>query len=151
MKNLIKYILVFLTISLGFVSCKKAPKFHKVKFEIEFIEDVPNGYSNFIDVTCSPQYRDEPATISSSDAEPGNVWTYEYWELMDGDQIVFNVSPQLYYRFYMRVYVDDELVSYKKIKTSETTYYSRIIEEEFGLDNDTRDTSSIKFIFYEDE
>jgi hypothetical protein len=150
MRNLVKYILIVLIGFLGFTSCKKEPAYHKLKFELIFSEEPNNGNSNFIEVNCSPKYGDEPPEISRNIIEPGYVWTYEYWELKDGDAVSFVVSPQLSYRFTMNVYVDGTLVSSRKIVTSDNTYYATITEEQFGLNNsENTNYPVIDFIYYE--
>lgn len=149
MKNLIKYIFVAL-ITVLTLSCEKEPRFHKVKFELVFSEEPNNGNSNMIDVTCEPNYMDDAPVISPDFIDPGYVWTYEYWQLKDGDEITFIVSPQLSYRFVMNVYVDDVLMSSRSIVTSDNTYYATITEDQWGLNNE-EDTNYpiIKFYYYE--
>jgi hypothetical protein len=123
---------------------------HKLKFELVFSEEPNNGNSNMIDVTCEPLYLEDAPVISPSLIDPGYVWTYEYWGLVDGDEVTFIVSPQLSYRFVMNVYVDDVLISSRSIVTSDETYFATITEEQFGLNNE-EDTNYpiIKFYYYE--
>ncbi len=150
MRNLVKYLFIVLVGILTFSSCQKEPTYHKVKFELVFSEEPSNGNSNFIEVSCSPKYTDEPPVIARSIIEPGYVWTYEFWEVKDGDQIMFVVSPQLSYRFEMRVYIDDVLISTRKIVTSDTQYYATITESQTGLNNsEDKNYPIIDFIYYE--
>lgn len=150
MGKIFKYFVLSVFSILFFTSCEKEPNLHKVRFELTFLEEPSNGNSNMIDVNCVPHYSDEDPTIVASNIQPGYVWSYEYWELVDGDKITFIVNPQLSYRFEMRVYVDDELISYRKIVTSDFNYYETIVEEEFGLNNEaSTEYSIISFYYYE--
>lgn len=145
-KNFI-YFLIFI-FTFGLTSCKKKND-HKIKFEVEFIEGCQDGYSNFIDVRCKPQYSDEEPTIPTSVIVPGYVWEYEYWKLRDGDNVEFLVSPQQGYHFIMRVYVDGNLVSYREIQGHYGGYYAVSVLDEWGINNATEDMGLIKFVYSE--
>lgn len=150
MRKFFNTFILFLITLFTFTSCEKEPTYHKVRFELTFLEEPSNGNSNMIDVNCVPHYSDEDPTIVASNIQPGYVWSYEYWEVVDGDKITFIVNPQLSYRFEMRVYVDGELISYRKIVTSDNNYYETIVEDEWGLNNEADvEYSIISFYYYE--
>jgi hypothetical protein len=149
-----KRIIYFLVLvfSLTLTSCKKVND-HKVKFEIEFIEDCQDGYSDMIDVICKPSYNDEQSDIPSINKEnikPGFVWKYEYWELRDGDKVLFTVMPQQGYHFIMKVYLDDKLVSYREVITGYGGYYVTTTIDIWGINNEaSSDSGIIEFVYSE--
>jgi hypothetical protein len=151
MKNIIKYISIFLIGLITLSSCKKyEPDFHKVRFHILFKQIPQPGSSNMIDVVCSPDYDDEPPVLHKEVITPYYEWNYEYWELTDGDEVKFIVNPQLSYWFIMSVYVDGELVSTRECVTSSQTYYSTQTLNQSGLNNDENTNHPvISFYFYE--
>ena len=94
-KRLIYSLLIILTVI--FSSCKKE-NYHKVRFHIEFIDVTEGGYSNFINVGCSPYYDDEEEpTLYLSLIEPGYEWDYEYWQLQDGEKVSFIHNGELWW------------------------------------------------------
>jgi len=144
-----KILLLILTVLTIFSSCKK-DDYHNVKFHIEFIEDCENGYSDGIEVSCSPHYSDEEPTIYKQLIDEGYEWDYEYWQLKDGDRVIFTVLPQQGYRFIMSIYIDDVLISYREIKTHYGGYYATTVEDEWGLNNESdEDMGIIEFYYYE--
>lgn len=155
MKNFL-YLLILI---IGLTSCKKEPKFHKIKYQIKFLE-IPTWYtSNNLEVTATPCYYgkyhndvDENGNIIEpyidySQTTDG-LWEYEYWQLKSGDKVRFNLMAQLDYHFELRVFIDGVEVSYKKVKISEDTYYKVIDLEETGWDDSPGD-SDIEFTYYE--
>jgi hypothetical protein len=74
-------------------------------------------------------------------------WDYEYWDLQDGDEIMFYMWAQLGYLYEMRLYIDDVEVSYKKIKISDSDYFAYTVLDESGIDIDGDD--NIQFIYNE--
>lgn len=151
MKNLLKYILISLMGMVIFTSCSKEPKNHDIKFEISFSEEPNNGNSNGIEVTCNPHYSDEKPVIAKSIIKPGYVWTYQYNELKDGDDVLFVVQSQLSYRFTMNIYIDGGLVSSRKLVTSDDTYYATITEAQSGINNSqNEDYPIIDFKYYDE-
>ncbi len=90
-KRFIYYLLVLLTIT--FSSCQKHEEnFHRVRFHLTFKEVPPVGVSDFIDVTCKPNYENEPPQIYKDYITPGYEWDYEFWQLKDGDKIEVNLK-----------------------------------------------------------
>lgn len=156
MKNILY---IFLALSVIFTSCKKEPKFHKIKYQIVFHELPSFGSSNYLEVQAVPCYYGE---YNNSVDENGNMiqpyidysqatdglWEYEYWKLQDGDKVRFYVSAQLDYWYELRVFIDDVEVSYKKIKISPYNYFQVIDLEESGWD-DTPGDADIDFTYYE--
>jgi hypothetical protein len=115
-----------------------------------FSEEPDQGHSNGIEVTCKPSYIEDAPQIAPSLIDPGYVWTYEYWGLVDGDEVTFIVSPQLSYRFVMNIYVDGVLISSRSIVTSDNTYYATITETQSGLNNhEDANYPIISFYYYE--
>jgi hypothetical protein len=145
MKNILYYILITL-ISFPTISCKKQPNLHKIKYELDF-HQVPNyGYTNFLELGATPCYQGEynysqewPA-IDYDIAKSGH-WDYEYWELKDGDLVTFSLWAANDYYYDMRIYIDGEEVSYKKM------YGTQVIEQS-GIDDATSDIQ-ITFTYYE--
>jgi|688.fasta_scaffold185571_2 hypothetical protein len=145
------YFLVFV-FSLTLTSCKKVND-HKVKFEIEFIEDCQYGYSNNIDVICKPhknEVQSDIPYINKENIKPGFVWKYEYWELHDGDKVLFTVMPQQGYHFIMKVYLDDKLVSYREVITGYGAYCVTTTIDIWGINNEaSSDSGIIEFVYSE--
>lgn len=150
LKNLIYLIIFVFTFSL--TSCKKE-NYHKVKYELEFIEGCQFGYSDMIDVNCLPHYNDSLSDIpflNKEDIEPGYKWKYEYWQLSNNDKVIFTVMPQQGYHFIMRVYIDDKLVSYREVTTGYGGYYATTTVDIGGINNRAdSDSAVIEFIFQE--
>jgi len=144
MKNFIKIIIGLVLVGFFFVSCKKTD-YHKVTFEVTFLESPSTGASNFIDILVTPK-GENVTPINRFDIP--KVWRYEHVGLEKGDLVQMVVSPQLSYHFEMRVYIDDKQVSYRRIKTSDFTYYSVHVEESYGRNEGylaTQESSSITF------
>jgi hypothetical protein len=103
-----------------------------------------------IDVNCSPNYDDDPPVIHKELIQPSYEWDYEYWNLVDGQEVKFIVNPQLSYWFTMKVYVDGELISTRECVTSSQTYYSTQTLSQSGLNNDELTNAPIiSFYYYE--
>ena len=150
MKKLLKYISFVLIGVISLTSCSKEPTKHNLKFEIRFTEEPNNGNSNAIDVSCSPNYSDDKPVIAKSIIKPGYVWTYQYNELVDGDEVLFVVNSQLSYRFEMKVYIDGTVVSTRNIVTSDNTYYATVTESQTGINNSQNENYPIiDFYYYE--
>jgi len=145
-KRLIYSLLVLLTVT--FSSCKKET-YHSVRFHIEFIDDCEEGFSNFIEVRCKPNYSNDEPVLPLSVIEPGYEWNYEFLQLKNGDNIEFLVSPQQGYRFIMSVYVDGVMVSYREIQGLYGGYYGTVLLDQGGLNNAQEEMGIIKFIYYE--
>ena len=147
-----KKILYLLLTLLIITSCTKKEdvEYHKIKYEVIFSEIPRVGESNNIDLIAQPSYSNtnEDRTLapwlSFTDAKVG-YWSYEYWELKESDEIYFDIYAQLHYCFEMRIYIDDNEVSYKKVKISDYDYYDYFIIEEFGLGN--TDGPTISFVY----
>lgn len=155
MKKLIKYIVLVL-VTLFTFSCKKEET-HKVKFELEFFETPSTGSSNFLEVTCkvgvpplsSINFEDEEK-VPRFDIEPGYVWSYEH-NVNDGDLVSFSVYSQLSYMFVMKIYVDNELISSRTVKTSDNSYSGGVeVVDQYGLNNkEESNYPIIEFYYYE--
>ena len=142
-KRFIYSLLVLLTVT--FSSCKKET-YHRIKFEIEFIEDCDNCVADYFAINCTPHYSDEEPVLPASEVVDGWVWTYEYWTLKDGDDVVFSVSPTgSEYRFKMKVYIDGMLVSYRECYGP----YGTVIIDEWGINNTQQELGLIEFTYYE--
>ena len=126
-----------------FTSCSKEPQNHDLTFEISFTEEPNNGNSNGIEVSCSPHYSDEKPVIAKSIIKPGYVWTYQYNELKDMDNVLFIINSQLSYVFTLNIYIDGGLVSSRKIVTSDNTYYATITESQTGINNEQNENYPI--------
>jgi len=142
MKNYI-YTILIVILGFSFTSCKKKD-YHKVKFEITFLQTPATGNSDFIEVLASPSYSDKKPYLNRLNIP--QVWTYEYLGLEKGQTVHFLVSGQLSYYFEMRVYIDGVEKSYRRVKVSDNTYYDDHVEESRGLnDKDYEDTGIIEF------
>tara|TARA_R110001592_G_scaffold104103_5_gene293057 strand:- start:13136 stop:13579 length:444 start_codon:yes stop_codon:yes gene_type:complete len=135
-------------LTLVFSSCTKEEQ-HRVRFNLVFIDDCDAGFSNHINVGCSPSYDNDPPRIWKSLIEPGYEWNYEYWVLQNGQNIEFLVSPQQGYHFIMNVYIDDELISSREILTAYGGYYGTTVLDESGLNNYVGDMARISFTYVE--
>lgn len=138
------YILLITILGFSFTSCKKT-EYHKVMFEIKFLQSPSNGNSNFIEVNCNPSYSSNAPTLDRFNIP--QVWRYEYFGLEKGQKVVFSVRGQLSYYYEMRVYIDGNEVSYLKVKVSDSTYYDDHIEESSGLNTSKYDTGLIEFVY----
>lgn len=137
--------IVLISFLLILSSCKKE-NYHKIKFEVEFIQDCNNCYADYFAVNCTPHYSDEEPGISASQVTTGYVWDYEYWMLEDGDEVKFAVSPTgSKYQYRMNVYVDDVLVSYRECYGP----YGTVVIDEGGLNNSHVESGVIEFTYYE--
>ncbi len=112
------------------------------------MEVPPVGSSDFIEVSCSPNYDNDPPRIYKDYITPGYEWDYEFWQLKNGDEVKFIVNPQLYYWFVMEVYVDDVLVSTREVVTSSQTYYATETLTQTGLNNDEETNFPVISFYY---
>ncbi len=151
LKKFVYYIVILFSLTL--TSCKKKVNDHKIKFEVEFIEDCQQGYSDMIDVICKPSYNEVPSDIphiNKDYIETGFIWKYEYWQLHNGDKVIFNVMPQQGYHFIMRVYIDGNLISYREITTGYGGYYGTTTVDIWGVNNKSNsDSGVIEFTYSE--
>lgn len=139
------YLVFIIIFFFGLNSCNKET-YHRVKFEVVFIQDCDNCYADYFAITCTPHYSDEEPTLSASNVTTGYVWDYEYWVLKDGDKVVFNVSPTgSEYHFRLNVYIDGVLVSYRECYGPLGT----VILDEGGINNTQSETATIEFTYYE--
>ena len=154
MKNIIKYVL-FLVIGLTISSCKKEEiKFHKIKFEVTVFEGSKNGpnFPVMNSVVCKPYYKDEEEPIFPTVlGQVPYTWDYEYWQLVDGEPVVFSFSPTVDYMFEMVIYIDGVMISRKVIDTSNSgEYYAYQGIEQNGLDESGEPNYPvIKFTYHE--
>jgi hypothetical protein len=125
-----KSISLIILISLLF-SCKKKT-YHKVRFEFKVIQQSKYGITTPIYLSILPRYEREPPKVNSRLTE---TWYYEYLGLKDGDKIFFSVDIPLSTYYEKWVYVDGKEVAYKKIKVSDSKYYSYTIIESRGLED----------------
>lgn len=138
------YILLISILGFSFTSCKKTD-YHKVMFEITFLQSPSTGNSNFIEVNCNPSYSGNGPTIDRFNIP--QVWRYEYLGLEKGQKVSFGVRGQLSYYYEMRVYIDGNEVSYLKVKVSDSNCYDDHIEASSGLNTSTYDTGLIEFVY----
>lgn len=142
----ILFYVILSTLILTVTSCKKEPRMHKITYDITFIETPSYGYTNFMELGCTPAYMGDynydpqNPSINYDIAKSGH-WDYEYWELKDGDKVHFSLWAADGYYFEMRVFIDGSEVSYKKM-------YGSTIVEEYGINNSDL-SSSIEFTYYE--
>ena len=140
-----KIILSLITFTLLFSSCKKHD-YHKVSFGITFLNTPSYGSSNFIEVYATPSYTDKKPNIDNSNIP--QTWRYDYMELEKGQLVNFLVRGQLSYHFEMRVYIDDNEVSYREVVVSNTTYYDDHVINSSGInDLANEDTGVIQFTY----
>jgi hypothetical protein len=143
LKRFVYFILIFFSLFLS--SCKK-DNYHKIKFEVVFIQDCDNCYADYFAVNCTPHYSDEEPGITASQVTTGYVWTYEYWKLKNNDEVVFSVSPTGEgYHYRMNVYVDDVLVSYRECYGP----YGTVVIDQGGINNSQQDMGVIEFTYHE--
>lgn len=143
LKRFVYFVLVFLSLFLS--SCKKN-NYHKIKFEVVFIQDCDNCYADYFAVNCTPHYSDEVPAIKAADVTTGYVWTYEYWKLENNNKVVFSVSPTGEgYHYRMNVYVDDALVSYRECYGP----YGTVVIDQGGINNSQQEMGVIEFTYHE--
>lgn len=149
-----KLFYLFLVLSIFvFSSCKKEPKYHKIKYQITFLELPSFGTSNYLEVQAVPAYQNEynydnAAPYITQNQTTDGLWEYEYWQLQDGDEIYFFLWAQLDYHYELRIFIDDVEVSYKRVKISNSNYFSALEVEDDGLDDSPGD-QSIEFTYHE--
>jgi len=141
-----KFIYILLVSILGFTSCKKT-EYHKVMFEITFLQTPSNGSSNFIEVNCNPSYASSGKGPTIDRFNIPQVWRYEYLGLERGQKVLFGVRGQLSYHYEMKVYIDGTQVSYLKVKVSDSNYYDDHVEASSGLNTSQYDTGLIEFVY----
>ena len=131
MTRLIKILFLSL-ITFMFISCKKEPKMHKIKYRIEFIQTPDFGNTDWIELTAGPVYEteynkgDQFASISPEIASVNREWEYDY------------------YRLY--VYIDGDLVSSKRVYQDDNGIID--VDENYGIDDDSNG-QYITFTYYE--
>lgn len=148
--------LIIIIISSILTSCRK-DDYHKIKYQVKFFE-LPYWYqSNAIDITAVPYYQGKYNYSTDEFGAPiapsidyemtlDSLWEYEYWELKKGDMVRFNIAGQLVYYYELNLFIDEKLVSTKKVKTSNDNYFQPIDIIESGWD-DTPGDASIDFIY----
>ena len=112
-----------------FCACKKKT-YHKIRFEFKILQQSKYGSATPIYLSILPKYESELPTLNATLPE---TWFYEYLGLKDGDKIYFSVDIPLSTYYEKWVYIDDKEVAYKKIKVSDSNYYSNKIIESRGL------------------
>lgn len=143
MKNLFKILLltVFVTV---FTSCKKNVDYHKISYEIEFLNgSITSGHSNFINVSTIPC--DESMKIDRMNI-PKSIRS-DYYGLKKGDKVHFAVDAQTSYWFIMRVYLDDVEVSEREVKIGISSYYVPDYYNQTGRNDYQGDHSIIEFTY----
>ena len=145
MKKLSILILSLLIISL--VSCKKE-SYHKLRFEVIFLQDCHECYADYIGVLCKPRYmEDDEPYLAAGQVEQNSKWEYTYNLLKNGDEVEFVVQPgeSATYVYEMRIFVDDIEVSYRKCYGP----YGFVVIDEKGLNNNTNHLPYINFTYQE--
>jgi hypothetical protein len=113
-------------------SCIKKEETHTIKYKVRILNQSKYGSTvTPIYVRCSPYYIDSIPIIPDNGF---HEWEYNYIGPIKYDQqICFNVQIPLSVYYEMWVYVDDLEYIYRKIKTSDSNYYSTFIEEARGV------------------
>lgn len=146
------YYVLLITSFLLFISCKKDHKtLHKVRFELEFLAIPVVGSSNGVEIlpAFKPHYEDESVKIYKQYITSGYTWRYEYWSLVDGDEIVFPFWCQNEYHFIMKIFIDNELISFKEMVGLDESGGNYTLVTQWGLNNSQENEPEIKFTFYE--
>jgi hypothetical protein len=104
--------------------------YHKIRFEFKILQQSKYGSATPIYLSILPKYESELPALNAALPE---TWFYEYLGLKDGDKIYFSVDIPLSTYYEKWVYIDDKEVAYKKIKVSDSNYYSNKIIESRGL------------------
>ena len=132
------------------LSCKKT-EYHKLAYEIEFLGIAQGGFSNWFEISATPNYSQKVNSnrpgLDKNKIKVGSVWRYEYNWLEKGDKIYFSVGAQGTYYIKMNLYIDGELYSYMKVYFSPGSYGLGLVEEKSGK-NDNNDQYSIIEIKY---
>jgi hypothetical protein len=131
MKNYILYIFISL-ITLSLFSCKKKDDFHKVTYEVTFLDQPSKGHSDFLQLNCYPTYSGSKAPVLSQQLVP-KVWKYDYYGLKVGDVVHIDLRAQLSYEYEMKIYIDDTEVSYLHVIVSDYNYFDDHVLERSGL------------------
>jgi hypothetical protein len=150
MKTYFSFILL-LTVSGIFSACRKAPKDHTITFKYHLLDFSKYGNVQNISVGVRPYYseRENTPTIKSSYV---NTWEYNYIGLNDGNNVFYEIQIPLSIYYEMSIFIDGKEVSYRRIKTSDSNYYSGYIAESRGIDTLTGFhylPGAISFTFHE--
>ena len=137
-------ILIVLSIVFTLSSCKKNQiGYHKITYELEFLDNGKAGFSNFIDASTMPS--DEHIILDRFNI-PKKVIN-EYYGLKRGDKVYFSVDAQTGYWFIMRILIDDKFVSEREVKIGYGSYYVPEYYKQTGLNEFTGDYALIQFIY----
>jgi len=141
-----KILYISLIAVFSLVSCKKEVEYHKLTYEITFLNSPGKNSSNFIEVSISPEYPEKDAYVDRFNIP--QVWRYDYLHLEKGQKVQFLVRGQLSYYFEMRIYLDGVETSYRRVIVSDYTYYADHVEESRGLnDKSNVDMGIIEFVY----
>jgi hypothetical protein len=145
------YYFFILTLSLTINSCNKETKnLHRIKFVLEFLNTPNVGSSNGVEILdCEPHYPDEEVKIYKQYINSGYVWEYEYWEMVQEQEVIFKFWCQNDYHFIMRVFIDDTMVSYKEMVGLDESGVNYILVSQWGVNNGNDNLPEIKFTYYE--
>ena len=77
------------------------------------------------------------------------MWEYEYWEMVQEQEVIFKFWCQNDYHFIMRVFIDDTMVSYKEMVGLDESGVNYILVSQWGVNNGNDNLPEIKFTYYE--
>ncbi len=126
----LKTICLVLFVLVQLSGCKKAPKLHKIKYVFQLLQQSKYGVATPIYLGVAPAYEKQPAKL---EGDLIDSWNYTYLGLKDGDRVNFSVQIPLSIYFEMKIYVDDKELLYRRIKTSDSNYYTTYVVESRGV------------------
>lgn len=138
---------IVLIIALSLGSCKKDVVLHKITFEVNFLKKPFYVYSNGFEIRVNPSDEQVPPALDMS-TNP-RKWQYEFNGLREGDKVSFEAKGQLYYHYEMRVYIDEQEVSYLRALSSESNYYQGTVEERRGIQQQKSESEPVIEFIYE--
>lgn len=131
--KIVKVILVVFFLPILFYGCAKKLKDHTITYRYKLLDLSKYGALKGIYVSAAPCYRD---LQNMPKLESGTVesWEYTYIGLHDGDYVVYEIQIPLSIYYEMSIFIDGKEVLYRRIKASDSHYYSGIVVESRGID-----------------
>ncbi len=131
--KIFKVILVVFGLPFFFQGCAKKLKDHTITYKYHLLDLSKYGYYQGIHVTAGPSYTDYTNRPKFSDNSIES-WEYTYIGLQDGDYVIYEIQIPLSIYYEMSIFIDGKEVLYRRIKTSDSHYYSGIVVESRGID-----------------
>ncbi len=147
----IKIIFSVLGILFMYTGCAKKLKDHTITYKYKLLDLSKFGAYTGLYVGVAPSYRDveNMPKLGGSSVE---TWEYTYIGLQDGDYVIYEIQIPLSIYFEMSIFIDGKEVLYRRIKASDSHYYSGIVVESRGIDTLSGMTylpGDVRFVYHE--